>query len=76
MAKNLSEGSKVRYAGDLPEDWDRNGIVVAVEDDASGDQIATVEFGLPGQLQDIPASELERDPIDAQHYDDDGNPFA
>jgi hypothetical protein len=75
MAKNLSEGSRVRYNGDLPEGWDRTGTVVLIEDDASGDQIATVEFGTPGMTQDIPASELERDPMDAQYYDDDGNPF-
>lgn len=75
MAKKLSEGSRVRYAGELPDGWSHDGIVVAVEDDASGDQIATVEFGLPGQLQDVPASQLDRDPLSAQHYDDDGNPF-
>jgi len=75
MAKNLSEGSKVRYYGDLPEGWGPDGIVVAVENDASGDQVATVEFDRPGQVQDIPASELERDVTDAQHYDDEGNPF-
>jgi hypothetical protein len=73
MAKNLRRDSRVRYEGDLPEDWDRDGIVLAVIDDASGDQIATVEFG-PGRLQDIPASELNRDPVTARYFDDDGIP--
>jgi hypothetical protein len=75
MARNLSEGSRVRYEGDLPWGWDRDGIVVAVTDDTSGDQIATVEFGQPGVTQDIPASELERDPVSAQHFGEDGIPF-
>jgi hypothetical protein len=74
MAKNLRQGSRVRYEGDLPEGWDRDGIVVAVTDDASGDQIATVEFG-DGKLQDIPVSELDRDPVSARYFDDDGIPI-
>jgi hypothetical protein len=75
MAENLSEGSQVIYRGELPEEWPSTGTVVALEDDSSGDQVVTVEFGNPGQVQDILASELERTPADAQHYDDDGNPF-
>lgn len=73
MAKNLSEGSAVRYRGDLPEGWGPDGIVVAVAPDVD-DQIATVQFD-GGGLQDIPASELDRDPAGAQHYDADGDPF-
>lgn len=60
----LEEGDSVRYNGDLPEGWSRDGTVLAVIDDASGDQVATVLFGdgLPGFEQDILASELELEP--------------
>lgn len=77
MAKNFSEGSKVRYVGpeELPEDYDtQRGVVIEVKDSAGG-QLATVEFGGPGKTWDVFGEDLERDPIDAQHYDDDGNPF-
>jgi hypothetical protein len=59
MARNLSEGSAVRYRGDLPEDWEAAGIVVALTPDTS---VATVQFGDPGagHLQDIPVTELDR----------------
>lgn len=76
MAKNLGNGSKVRYYGDLPEGWGPRGLVVALADDASGDRTATVDFDGLGRFQDIPESELERDPLEAQDYDDDGSPFA
>lgn len=59
MAKNLSEGSKVRYAGELPDDWSRDGVVIVVTEDASADRIVTVDFD--GHFQDIPESDLERD---------------
>lgn len=50
--------NRVRYNGDLPDGWDRAGFVVAIFEDASGDAIATVDFG-PGRRQDIPVSELD-----------------
>jgi hypothetical protein len=51
-------GAEVTYAGELPcDETDHSGTVTAVEDDASGDQIVTVEFDC-GLTQDIPGSEL------------------
>jgi len=51
-------GTEVVYSGDLPcDETDHTGCVTAVEQDASGDWITTVEFDC-GMTQDIPASEL------------------
>lgn len=69
-AIHFSEGSNVIYTGDLPDDegWGSKGYIVALTPDASGDKIATVDFN--GHHQDIPLSDLELDPMDAQHHFD------
>lgn len=77
MAKNLSEGARVRYVGpeELPEDYDtQHGTVIAVKDSAGG-HLATVQFGNPGQTWDVFGEDLERDPLDTRDFDDDGEPF-
>lgn len=53
----VSEGTNVRYPGNLPDNWSHYGTVVATEGDASGETTATVEFASGGR-QDIPASAL------------------
>lgn len=57
----------VQYNGDLPEEWDRTGRILAVEDDASGDKIVTVLLD-SGQQQDILASELDYPADDGAEY--------
>ncbi len=55
-------GDQVRYNGELPDDWDHNGTIIAIEDDASGDQVCTVQLGI--HVKDILASELSTDTDD------------
>jgi len=58
MTTTLTIGTEVTYAGELPcDEATHNGTVTAIEPDASGDSIVTVEFDC-GITQDIPASEL------------------
>jgi hypothetical protein len=58
MTTTYAIGTEVTYAGELPcDEATHGGTVIAVEDDASGDQVVTVEFGC-GITQDILASEL------------------
>lgn len=66
MEHNLTKGSRVEYAGNLPEGWDRTGIVVAL-----GDATAIVEFGIPGRTEVVPIDGLTLDPMDAQHHESD-----
>jgi hypothetical protein len=73
MAGKLSVGARVRYTGDveLPEGYDaQHGTVVEVLDGADqadpGGQIAAVQFGSPGQVLDVRAADLERDPAAGQ----------
>lgn len=70
-AAHISTNATVIYTGDLPEEgWGNTGRVIAIEPDASGDAIVTVDFN--GHHQDIPASDLELDPMDAaDHWDGD-----
>jgi hypothetical protein len=72
MSAHLSPGSEVRYGGDLPEDWGHDGLVTAVEPEAAGGAIVTVDFsgGRGLRVQDILASELSFSPEDAQHHFD------
>jgi hypothetical protein len=66
---HLSKGSTVVYHGDLPEGWNREGRVLAVEPhEASGDAIVTIMFDDYGNhVQDIPANLLEFGPEEEQH---------
>lgn len=57
-AKRFAVGDEIRYDGDMPENWARDGEVEAVEDDASGAQVVTVAFD-DGHRQDILSTELE-----------------
>ena len=60
MATTYAAGDEVTYPGELPcDDTDHSGTVIAVEPDASGDQVVTVEFDC-GLMQDILASELRK----------------
>jgi hypothetical protein len=59
MSVTYPVGSVVVYEGELPcDDAAHTGSVTATVDDASGDQVVTVEFDC-GLTQDIPASELQ-----------------
>ena len=59
MSTTYPVGSEVVYEGDLPcDEAAHTGTVTALADDASGDQIVTVELDC-GLTQDIPASELQ-----------------
>jgi hypothetical protein len=58
MSTTYAIGDGVIYDGEQPDsDCDDVGEVTAVEPDASGGQVVTVEFGC-GHVQDILASEL------------------
>lgn len=50
----LKVGDSVRYEGDLPGDWAREGEVIATDG-----EVATVEFA-DGHRQDIPEDSLRQ----------------
>ena len=66
----IEVGSAVSYDGELPDGVARTGDVTAVGEDASGDQVVTVNFG--SLCQDILASELTVTGWDATEYTLDG----